>query len=449
MSEINLRHVESIEQIQEKIRARAQKTAKGAWIVGRGWDQDKLSENRFPSRSDLDNATLDHPVIIWRVCGHLGVVNSQALRLARINKNTRPPPGGVIDRDSANGEPNGILRETSLHLVSRVLPKLNKEELMKFCLLACREMVERGLTTVHWIISRSHSTSELSALQQLDQQGKLPIRIYAILPVEHLDRFLKLSFSESTSGMLKLGGVKILADGSLGARTAALKEPYTDASSSKGILLYSRNQLRALLEEIVKEGLQLVIHAIGDRTIETVLEAFENASPEHSKADQRHRIEHVSVLNHDLLTRMKKLSIIASVQPHFAVSDTWISKRLGRARAKWTYALRSLFDAGIKVIGGSDAPVEPVSPLYGIYAAVAREAFPEECLTIDEALRIYTRDAAYGSFEENVKGSLEVNKLADLIVVSQDPFRVPPEQLKRIQVETTILSGQVVYSQEA
>jgi predicted amidohydrolase YtcJ len=449
LSEIDLRHVESIEQIQEKIRARAQKTAKGEWIVGRGWDQDKLSENRFPLRSDLDNATLDHPLIIWRVCGHLGVVNSQALRLARIDKNTRPPPGGVIDRDSANGEPNGILRETSLHLVSRVLPKLNKEELMKFCLMACREMVKKGLTTVHWIISRSHSTSELSALQQLDQQGKLPIRIYAILPVEHLDRFLKLSFSESPSGMLKLGGVKILADGSLGARTAALKESYTDSPSNKGILLYSRNQLRALVEEIAAESLQLVIHAIGDRTIETVLEAFENALPEHSKADQRHRIEHVSVLNRDLLTRMKKLSIIASVQPHFAVSDTWISKRLGRARAKWTYALRSLFDAGIKVIGGSDAPVEPVNPLYGIYAAVAREAFPEECLTIDEALRIYTRDAAYGSFEENVKGSLEANKLADLIVVSQDPFRVPPERLKQIQVETTILGGQVVYSQEA
>jgi predicted amidohydrolase YtcJ len=449
LSQIDLRHVKSIEEIQEKIRGWAQKTEKGAWIIGRGWDQDKLLENRFPSRSDLDGAAPNHPVIIWRVCGHLGVVNSQAMRLAGIDKNTKPPQGGVIDRDSANGEPNGILRETSLHLVSRVLPKLNEEELMKFCLLACQEMVESGLTTVHWIISRSHSTSEMRALQQLDQQGRLPIRIYAILPVEHLDRFLKLSFSESASGMLKLRGVKILADGSLGARTAALKEPYTDAPSNNGILLYSRNQLRALVEEIVEESLQLVIHAIGDRTIETVLEVLENTMPDHRKTNQRHRIEHVSVLNPNLLKRMKRIGIIASVQPHFAVSDTWILKRLGKGRARWTYVLRSLFDEGIRVIGGSDAPVEPVSAIYGIHAAVAREAFPEECLTVDEALQIYTRDAAYGSFEENLKGSLEASKLADLIVVSQDPLGVAPELLKEITVETTILGGQVVFSQKA
>lgn len=449
LSQIDLRDVKSIEEIQKRIKGWVQKTEKGEWIIGRGWDQDKLLENRFPLRSDLDCVAPNHPVLIRRVCGHLGVVNSQAMRLAGIDKNTEPPQGGVIDRERANGEPNGILRETSLHLVSRILPKLSEEKLMKFSHLACQRMVERGLTTVHWIISRSHSTSEIRALQKLDRQNKLPIRIYAIMPVEHLDRFLKLSFSGSDSGMLKLGGIKILADGSLGARTAALQEPYTDAPTNKGILLYSRNQLRTLVEKIVQEGLQLVIHAIGDRTVETVLEVLKKALPEHPETSHRHRIEHVSVLNPELLKKMKKIGIIASVQPHFAVSDTWILKRLGKARARWTYVLRSLFDGGIKVIGGSDAPVEPVSPINGIHAAVAREAFPEECLTLDQALRIYTIDAAYGSFEENLKGSIEASKLADLIVVSQDPFRVAPERIKEVTVETTIVGGQIVYPQKA
>lgn len=446
LSQINLRNVKSIREIQRKVKQWTKKTAEGKWIIGRGWDQDKLAECRYPSRFDLDQAAPRHPVFLLRVCGHLGVVNSKAMKLAGITKQTKPPKGGRIDRDPKTGEPNGVLRENALNLIYNVLPKSSEKNLTSTCLLACQKMVEEGITTAHWIIS---SASELRVLQRLNSRNMLPIRIYVLIPVEFLDTLVELGLSTGFGGdRIRVGSVKILADGSLGARTAALKQPYNDAPKTEGMMLYSQNQLEKFVEKAHETNLQLAIHAIGDRTVEVVLKILEKELRKVPKENHRHRLEHVSVLNSRLIKRMRKIGVVASVQPHFVVSDFWIVDRLGKARARWGYAFKSLLKEGIVAMGGSDAPVEPVSPILGVYAAVARKTFPQERLTVDEALRIYTVNAAYGSFEEDVKGSIEKDKLADLVVLSQDPYKTTPQQIRDIRVEITIVGGNIVYTRK-
>lgn len=441
-SQIRLRDAKSIEDIQQEVTRWTEKTAEGQWIIGRGWDQDKLPDRQFPSRFHLDRAAPSHPVLLVRVCGHVGVANSEALRLAGITKETEPPPGGRIDRD-ATGEPTGILRENALNLVLEILPDPSEEALTDACFQACRKMVEQGITTAHWIIS---STQEIRALQKLKQRKELLLRIYALIPVDCLRHLVKLGVSTGFGDdRIKIGGVKALADGSLGARTAALKDPYEDAPAVKGMLLFSQRQLEKIVTAAHEADLQVAIHAIGDRTVEIALTTIEKVLRQTPKA-HRHRLEHVSVLNPRLIKKMRELGIVASVQPHFIVSDSWIADRLGDTRARWTYPLKSLLEEGILAMGGSDAPIEPVSPLRGIHAAVARETFPEERLTVDEALRLYTVNSAYGSFEEELKGSLEKGKLADLVVLSENPYRTAPDRIKDIEVEMTIVGGEIVYT---
>jgi len=446
LSQINLRNVKSIKEIQQKVGQWAKKTDEGKWIVGRGWDQDKLVENRYPSRFDLDQVAPNHSVFLLRVCGHLGVANSEAMRLAEITKQTKPPKGGRIDREPKTGEPNGILRENALNLIYDILPESTEKNLFATCLSVCQRMVEEGITTAHWIIS---SANELRVIQRLDDRDMLPLRIYVLIPVEFLENLVELGLSTGFgSNKIKIGSIKMLADGSLGARTASLKQPYNDAPGTDGMLLYSQKQLEKFVKKAHEANLQLAIHAIGDRTVEIVLKILEKTLKKMPKENHRHRIEHASVLNLGLISKMKELGVIASVQPHFVVSDFWIIDRLGKARARWTYAFKSLLKKGVTTMGGSDAPVEPVSPILGIYAAVARKAFPQERLTVDEALRLYTINAAYGSFEEDVKGSIEKGKFADLAVLSQDPYKTTPGRIREIKVETTIVDGNIVYTRK-
>ncbi|MFP3984704.1 MAG: amidohydrolase [Candidatus Bathyarchaeia archaeon] len=445
LSQIDLRNVKSIKEIQQKVKEWTDDTPKGRWIIGRGWDQDKLAEHRYPLRFDLDQVAPDNPLLLIRVCGHLGVVNSEALKLAGITKETKTPKDGHIEKDSS-GEPNGILFERALGFIFDVLSKPSEEDVANTCLLACQKMVKEGLTTVHWIID---STAEMRALQELKKRNILPLRIYALVPVEYLEHLTELGvFTGFGDHKIKMGSVKIFADGSLGARTAALKEPYSDASETKGMLLYSQKQLEKFVKKAHEANLQLAIHAIGDRTIEVVLKTLEKILAKTPKKNHRHRLEHASVLTPKLIRKMKKVGVIASVQPHFTVSDFWITNRLGETRARWAYAFKSLLKAGIVAMGGSDAPIEPASPILGIHAAVAREIFQQEQITLDEALRLYTINAVYGSFEENSKGSIEKGKLADLVILSRDPYKIPPKQIKDIKVEMTIVGGNVVYTRK-
>jgi len=444
LAPIDLRDVNSIEELQKRLAEQVQKLPKGRWITGRGWDQERFAEERYPTRWDLDEASPDNPVVFTRVCGHMCVTNSKALQIAKIAKQMIPPPWGQIDKDAETGEPIGILRENAMNLVLNLVPPPSEEELVEACGSACQKAAKAGLTSVHWIIN---STNEIRAINELRRRDELFVRVHILVPSELLAQLTGLGlYTGFGDAFVRIGSLKVFADGSLGARTAALRESYHDEPTTKGLMHYSQEEMNALVLKAHTAGLQLAMHAIGDRAIDMVLTALENALVEAPREDHRHRIEHASVLDEDLISRMKRANVIASVQPHFVVSDFWVVDRVGANRTRWVYPFRSLVDEGITVTGGSDYPVEPMDPLLGIWAAVARGAFPEEQLTVDEALQLYTSNAAFASFEDSAKGSIERGKLADLVILSRDPHEVSPEDIKDIVVEMTILGGKVVYA---
>ena len=443
LAQIDLRGASSIREVQRKLQQRVQETPKGKWVLGRGWDQDRFREKRYPTRWDLDEVSPNNPVALTRVCGHIGVANSRALEIAGITRKTTAPPSGLIDKDSKTGEPTGILRESAYDLVLNTVPKPSEDELVKACSLACEKAVEAGLTSVHWIVD---SSSDIRVLQRLREMGKLRLRVYLIIPVELLDSFAKVGLRTGFGdSVLRLGGVKVFADGSLGARTAALNEAYDDEHSTKGILCLSQKDLYEIILKAQNAGFQVCVHAIGDRAVDAVLTAFEKVLKGAEGNVRRNRLEHASVLNKQLIKRLKKLGLIACVQPHFVISDFWVEARLGRARAKWTHPFRTLIEEGVLLSGGSDCPVEHINPLQGVYALAARELFPEERVSVEEALKVYTANAAYVSFEEGVKGSIESGKLADFTVLSHNPLVIKPEKIKDVKVEMTIVGGEIAY----
>jgi predicted amidohydrolase YtcJ len=442
---LDLRNVKSIKEMQQKLQEHAEKNPEKGWILGGRWDQEKFAEKRFPTRWDLDKAFADRPVFLVRVCGHLAVVNSKALQQAGITEKT-VVEGGEIDLDKATGEPNGIVRENALEIVRKAIPRPSPKELEKVCLIACKKAVETGLTGVHWIVD---SADEICVIQKLYSEGKLPLRVYLGIPVDLLDELVDLGLGTGFGNdMFKVGFVKIFADGSLGARTAALKQPYFDKPETSGMLTCTQTKLNRFVLKAHKAGLQLGVHAIGDRAIEAVLRAYSKTLKEFPRENHRHRIEHCSVLNPKLIKRMKRLGLIASVQPHFVVSDFWVVERVGKDRARWVYPFKTLMREGLVVVSGSDCPVEPINPILGVWAAVARKSFAEESLTVEEALRTYTLNASYASYDENKKGTIEVGKFADLTILSGDLDTVSPERIKDIVVEMVLVNGEMVYAKQ-
>jgi predicted amidohydrolase YtcJ len=443
LQEVDLRDADSIGQLKQRVRDYAEGHRERPWVLGGRWDQERFAEKRYPTRWDLDEIVSDRPVFLMRVCGHVAVVNSKALHLAGIKKDT-PVEGGSIDLDKATGEPSGILRENALELIWRTVPKRGSKEFEEACLVACRKAVENGLTCVHWMVT---SRAEIEALQTLQTEGRLPLRICLSIDIRLADHLTSLGLlSGFGNDMLKLGFVKILADGSLGGRTAALSEAYSDKPDTKGMMLYTQRKLNSLVSKVHSAGLQLAIHAIGDRAIDSVLKAYEKALEESPHRDHRHRIEHCSVLNPKLISHMKRLSLIASVQPHFVVSDFWAEDRVGKARGRWMFPFKTLMKEGLVLASGSDCPVENISPILGIWAAAARKNVPEEALTAEEALKTYTMNAAYSSFEEQIHGSIEVGKLADFTVLSEDLLSISPDRIRDVSVEMTIVGGKTVYT---
>ncbi len=439
---IDLKDADSIQEMQRRIRERAQKISKERWIIGSGWDQARFAEKRYPNRRDLDEASPDNPVILYHQCGRVCVVNSKALELAGVTKETRAPSGGKIEKAAESGEPTGILREKATDLVWKTIPEPSEEEVMEGASLACKKIVEAGVTSIHWIVT---SLTEVQIIQRLRAENKLPLRVYTIIPANLLDQTNSSGSGDNKDRNL---GVKVFVDGSLAAHTAALREPYSDDPESKGQLLYSQHEMDALVAKAHKANFRLVMHAMGDQAINITLTAIEKALREAPRKDHRYRLEHASVLNSKLIQRIKELGMMVSVQPKCVLSEfsVWAAvERLGSERARWLYPLKTLIKEGIRVAGGSDCPMEPLSPLQGIQAAVTRQFFPEEQITVDEALRMYTINAAYASFEETVKGSIEEGKLADLTVLSGDPTAVPPSKIGDIKVKMTIIGGKVVY----
>lgn len=439
---VDLKDADSIWEVQRKIRERAQKISPGRWIIGNGWNQARFAEKRYLNRWDLDEASPDNPAVLYHECGRVCAVNSKALELAGVTKETASPNAGTVEKDAETGEPTGILRETATDLVWKTIPEPDDEEIIEGAVLACKKIVEAGVTSIHWIAT---SPTEVQVIQRLRAENRLPLHVYPIVPANLLDQTLSSVSSDSKDGSL---GVKVFVDGSLAARTASLREPYSDNPESKGQLLYSQNELDTLVSKVHNSQLRLVMHAMGDQAISMALTSMEHALKESPRKNHRHRLEHASVLNKQLIQRIKKLGLTVSVQPKCVLTEfsVWAAvDRLGSERARWLYPLKTLFNEGIPVVGGSDCPMEPLSPLQGIQAAVTRQFFPEEQITVDEALQMYTVNAAYTSFEDDVKGSIEEGKHADLVVLSGDPTAVPSNKIGDITVDVTVVGGKVVH----
>lgn len=442
----DLTKARSISQIQDILRRQAEKADVRGWVLGHGWDQEKLKERRFPNRFDLDAAVPDRPVCITRICEHICVVNSAGLEFANTTAATADPPGGIIDRDEETKEPTGVLRENAMNLVLSLMPARDDKEVRKAVSSAMRKAVAAGLTSVHCVVDQPQ---HVRVLQAMSRAGELAVRIYLLIPDEWLDSAAEIGISTGFGDeMLRLQAVKIFTDGSLGARTAALEEPYLDAPDATGVIIHSQDELNATVETAARLGLQVAVHAIGDRAIRMALTAIEKTNLTVPQSQRlRHRIEHASVLNRSLIDRVKDARAIASVQPHFIVSDVWVPDRVGRERAKLVYALRSLTESGTTVVGGSDCPVEPIDPLEGIYAAVASTpgAYGEH-VDAQTAVEMFTKNAAYASHEEKVKGTIEEGKMADLVVLDRNPMKVAPEEIRRINVLATIVGGRLVHA---
>ncbi len=431
----------SISELVEALKAHAARLRAGDWIVGFGWDHEKLEERRPPDKRDLDRVSAERPVVVFRKCYHLCAVNSAALkalgreRLAELFASGEALLG-------PDGEPTGILVERGLEAVREVMPKLDKRGTLEAVRRAIEEALSKGLTCLHWIVE---GPEELSAIMALRASGQLKIRLYLLFPPHMLEHLLALGLRSGFGDpWVRIGGLKLLLDGSLGARTAYLREPYADDPDNRGRLLYSEGELRELALKAHETGLQLAIHAIGDGAIELVLKVL--AELPGGPGRMRHRIEHASVLDPGLIKAMASLGVVASVQPHFIISDFWVEERLGPSRARWVYPFKSLLKAGVVLAAGSDAPVEPVDPLKGLAAAVGEVQRPEERLSLWEAVGAYTYGPAYASFQEGAAGSLGPGKMADFTVLSCGPDELKPDSLPDVRVDATFVFGRLAYS---
>ncbi|MBO0888396.1 amidohydrolase [Candidatus Bathyarchaeota archaeon] len=435
---LNLSKTRSIQEIMEKI-VEAGSSQSHKWILGRGWDDEKLREHRYPNRDDLDRVT-SRPVFLKRVCGHVAVANSEALRIAGIDKDTTDPEGGVIVRDG-NLQPNGVLKEHAISLVEKVVPQFT-DDTERALTLASRKLMKLGITSLQCIVSDS---TELVSLRKLKREGKVVQSIYAIVPLNLFDELISLGLTtEEGEGGFRIGGVKLFLDGSLGARTAALSSPYHDEPTSSGLITMKKEELRRVALTAKEIGFQLCIHAIGDKAVELAIEVIDESIGSRLSKAMRNRIEHASVTTSEEIRDMRRLGIIASVQPRFIYSDSWAEERLGPERVKDIYPFASFAKSEIVLAAGSDCPVEDPNPFEGIWSATVRPGLNgSERLEVNEVLEAYTKSAAFASFCENARGTLEPGKIADMIVVDRDPFTVAVDDLRRTKVTRTIISGKI------
>ena len=447
LSWLDLTNVKSIEELRESVKKRAEKMPKGRWVLGRGWNEARFDDRRLPNRSDLDEVSPDNPVVLYHETAQVCLVNTKALELASVTTKTSAPKGGAVDKDAETDEPTGILRDNATNLIWQKIPEPDAEELLEATAFACEKIIEAGVTSVHWMVL---SPIEISIAQKLRAQKRFPIRINLIIPANLLDAIQ--DFRTEDSSALHIGGAVIAADGYLAAKTAALSQPYSDDMALSGQLLSTPEEMNTTATKILKAGLQLVIHAMGDKAVDIALTTIESLPNLASSKNSRVRLEQAAVLNQKLIKRMKKQKVTVSVQPLVVASEfsVWHAmEHLGAKRARWLYPLKTLLKNGTHIVGGSDSPMEPLSPVRGIQALVTRENFSGERVNVDEALRMYTIDAAYSSGEEKIKGSIEEGKLADLTVLSRNPLTAKRNKIKEINVEMTIVNGRMTHSKPA
>ena len=450
---VNVIGAASYDDVIAKVRDRAQRAAANEWVLGRGWDQNRWPGKQFPTAAPLDAAVPDHPVWIRRVDGHAGIANTAAMRAAGVTASTQDPEGGRILRDGA-GNPTGVFIDGAMSLIDSKVPPPSPELRKARILAAAQDIAANGLTEMH---DAGAEQSTITAIQQLIDEHKFPIRVYLMLTDEAalLDSWLVRKPLIGYGDRLTVRSIKMYADGALGSRGAALLAPYSDDPLNTGLLLSKPEHMMEVARHARAAGYQVNTHAIGDRGVRNVLDAYEQAG---ANASDRFRIEHLQVVAPSDFSRLAQHGIIASMQPTHATSDMpWAEDRLGADRIKGAYAWRTVLNSGARLALGSDFPVEDVNPFFGIYSAVTRQDqkgnppggwYPDQKLSLAEAIRGFTSDAAYAAFEEPSRGTIEPGKLADLTIVEGDLYSAPVSNLFATKVRYTVVGGEVVFGRK-
>ena len=458
LASIDLNDATSPEEFARRIAERAKTTPKGEWILGGDWDETKWTPAQLPTKELIDSVTPNNPVFVTRYDGHMGLANSVALRLARITARTPDPPGGVIVRDAA-GNPTGALKDAALDQLDKSIPPLTHEQRVQAVKRALAHAASLGVTSLQEMDDNGEELENIAVYAELLQRGELTARIYAAPLIKYVDDLAKIGVRHAFGGpYLQIGALKTFADGSLGSSTAYFFEPFTDQPNNRGLLSDAMQPLSLMRERMMKAdaaGLQICTHAIGDQGISIILDLYSEVETAHGPADRRFRIEHAQHMAAKDFDRFAKLSVIASVQPYHAIDDgRWAEKRIGHDRASRTYAFRTFLNHGVRLAFGTDWNVAPLNPMLTVYAAVTRATldgknpdgwFPEQKFTLPEALEAYTMGSAYAEFQENEKGSITAGKLADMVLLSDDLFSIPPEQIRNVKVLKTILGGKVIW----
>jgi predicted amidohydrolase YtcJ len=440
---VDLRGTSSITSLRLRLFAKAQRTAAGTWIFGRGWDHELFAEGRLPTREDIDEVTPRNPAVLVRVCGHIALLNSSAIEALGLES----AAGEEFQRD-ISGRLTGIVKETALDRVFSSIPREGDASAEEDLIAAEYEAARNGLTELHCIVSPDDYRNEIEALCRLSSEGRSILRLRVYVPPNSLNYISENRIMEKLNGQaVSLNGVKIFADGSLGARTAALREPYSDDRTTSGILRYTDEQMKEIVEKVDRMGYQAIVHAIGDRAVEQAVEAIGHVAG--NRNSRRHRIEHASLAPKDLRAKMKKHGICVTIQPQFVISDSWARKRLGEERLRDLYPFRSMLMEGIIASGSSDAPVETVSPLIGMWAAMVRADYsPDERLDLKEAIKLYTENAAYNGMDESFLGKVREGMAADLTVLDSEVEGMHPAIFRKVGVAATVVAGEIVHSYE-
>ena len=457
---LNLEGTNTLEDFLAKVKERVAQTEKGKWITGRGWIETFWKPPQFPTRADLDKIAPDNPVFLTRADGHAAVANSAALRIANIDKQTKNPFGGEILRDKKTGEPTGMVLDHAQELVRKNIPQATEAERREAFIVGVKRELSLGWCEIQ---NAGSNLDDLPPMRQALETGQCKIRVYnaayspgpagaALLHDGPTLNQFDHHFTQRT--------IKVVFDGALGSRGAALLAPYSDAPDTSGFLREKESDLQPIFEEALRKGIQIETHAIGDRANRVILDLYEKAMkavpPEERKIrEPRWRVEHAQILSAQDLPRFSKLGIIASMQPSHAISDLFFApSRLGKDRLAGAYAWQSLEKSGAVICGGSDAPVERGEPMIEFYAAVTRKSIKgesadgwhlEQALTREQALKIFTFNAAYAAFEEADKGSIEVGKLADFTVLSKDIMKIPEPEILTTKCTMTVVGGEIVY----
>jgi predicted amidohydrolase YtcJ len=459
LDSIKLNDAASAQEFARRIDGRAKVTSKGEWILDGNWDETKWNPPNMPTKELIDALTPDTPVFVSRYDGHMGLANSVALRLAGITAKTPDPPGGTIVRD-AKGNPTGALKDAATDYVYKVIPPLSHDQRMKAAKRALAYAASVGVTSVQHMDA---SYADIAIYTELLQRGELTTRIYAAPLITRVEDQAKIGVRHAFGGpYLRIGAVKAFADGSLGSGTAYFYEPFLNQGSNRGLLSDEMHPISLMRDRYMTAdgaGLQICTHAIGDEGISTILDLYADVVKAHGEADRRFRIEHAQHMAAKDFDRFAQLHVIASVQPYHAIDDgRFAESHIGHDRASRTYAFRTFLDHGVRLAFGTDWEVAPLDPLLSVYAAVTRATldgknpngwFPEQKLSVAEAIEAYTMGSAYAEFQESEKGSISPGKLADMVLINEDIFSIGPEKIRDGRVLKTFVGGRLVFDANA